>query len=124
MQKLFFLSFFMLFAQCTKAQQITVGPHLTDSLQQQIGAVDLRLDHVQHNLGKASQKMKYGILVASLGYSVTIAGGQMLGGKNNNLGEALLYTGGGIGLAGTFLLFDSFRFMRKASRQPTPKKLY
>jgi len=126
MRNLLFLCAFLLVAPFSATAQNTDAriAYPPDSLQQQVADLHLRLNHVQDNLGKASNKMKYGILVASIGYSVTIAGGQLLGGKNGELGEALLYTGGGIGLAGTVLLFDAFRFMKKASKRPKSKKLY
>jgi len=100
------------FAQYTPEQNI-------DSLKNAIMQLDQKVNLVQYNLMKSHSKLKNGILIATLGYSVTIAGGLMLGGENNDLGTALLYTGGGIGLAGGFLIFDSFRFYKKAGNVKT-----
>lgn len=73
------------------------------------------VDDIQHNLDKTRQRFKLGVGLAALGYTVTIAGGLMLGGDNADTGEVLLYTGGAIGLTGTLLLVDSFKFLRGAS---------
>jgi len=46
----------------------------------------------------------------------------MLGGKNDDLGTGLLIAGGAIGIGGTFILADSFKYLGRASkrkRQPS-----
>ncbi len=86
-----------------------------DSLKYEILKLQTEVNTIQLNLGKAHSRFKKGMLVATIGYSVTIAGGQMLGRKNDDLGKVLLYTGGAIGIGGTFMLLDSFKFLSKAA---------
>lgn len=75
------------------------------------------LDHVQLNLGRSEKRFKNGIAVATLGYTVTIAGGLMLGRKQDDLGKVLLVTGGVTGITGTILMVDAFKFLGRASRR-------
>ncbi len=95
----------------TLAQQVGNA----DSLKQEILKLKTDVNTIQLNLNNAHSRFKRGMLVATIGYSVTIAGGQMLGRKNDDLGKVLLYTGGAIGIGGTFMLLDSFKFLSKAS---------
>lgn len=78
------------------------------------------VDHIQFNLGKSEKRFKTGITVATLGYSVTIAGGLMLGRKRDELGKVLLVTGGITGITGTILMVDAFKFLGRASRKRSP----
>ena len=80
-------------------------------------SLQANVDNIQLNLGKSERRFKTGIAVATLGYSVTIAGGLMLGRKHDDLGKALLVTGGAAGITGTFLLVDAFKFLGRASRK-------
>jgi hypothetical protein len=84
--------------------------------------INLRADvnNIQLNLGKSEKRFKKGILVSTIGYSVTIAGGLMLGRKQDDLGKVLLVTGGATGITGTFLLVDAFKFLGRASRKKHP----
>jgi len=75
------------------------------------------VDNIQLNLAKAENKFKRGIAMATLGYSVTIAGGLMLGRKNDDLGKALLISGGVVGITGTILMVDAFKYLGRASRK-------
>ncbi|WP_332914040.1 hypothetical protein [Algoriphagus boritolerans] len=70
--------------------------------------LDQELYDVQLNLHKAQNQLQTGILVATLGYTVTIIGGQLLG-TNPNVGETLLYVGGATGIVGTAILFKGFK---------------
>jgi hypothetical protein len=114
--KIYFLSIFLfsMFLQHTVvAQQSPIPPDI-ESLKQEILQLRNDIDLVQMNLGKSHQRFKVGIAAATLGYTVTIVGGLMLGRENDQLGQALLVTGGAIGLTGTFLLVDSFKFLGRA----------
>jgi hypothetical protein len=79
-----------------------------DSLKRAIFQLDQELYDVQLNLHKAQNQLQTGILVATLGYTVTIIGGQLLG-TNPKLGETLLYVGGATGIVGTVILFKGFK---------------
>lgn len=84
--------------------------------------LSLRADvaNVQVNLARSEKRFKRGIVVATLGYSVTIAGGLMLGRKRDELGKGLLIAGGVTGVTGTILMVDAFKFLGRASRKQSP----
>lgn len=89
-----------------------------DTLKQQILAIKTDVDEMKFNLQMGRKRLQQGIIVATLGYSITIAGGLILG-RNDDLGKALLVTGGLTGITGTFLLVDGFRYIGQASRPRT-----
>lgn len=91
-----------------------------DSLKYQIRELQTNQKHVQLNLGKAESQFKKGIIVSTIGYSVVITGGLMLGGSNDDLGTGLLIAGGAIGVGGTFILVDSFKYLGRASKRKKP----
>ncbi|MDN5212251.1 hypothetical protein QQ020_09330 [Fulvivirgaceae bacterium BMA12] len=95
-----------------------------DSLKNEIIKLRTDVNQIQLNLGKSHKQFKKGMILATIGYSVTIAGGLMLGRKNDDLGKALLVTGGAAGMGGTFILLDSFKFLGLAAgkQAPTRKK--
>ena len=97
--------------------QINAQDFPVDSLRYQVQLLENNQQHIQLNLGKAEKQFKKGILISTIGYSVTIAGGLMLGGKNDELGTGLLVAGGAIGIAGTFILVDSFKYLGRASNR-------
>ena len=99
--------------------QINAQDFTVDSLKYQVQLLENNQQHIQLNLGKAEKQFKKGILISTIGYSVTIAGGLMLGGKNDELGTGLLVAGGAIGIAGTFILVDSFKYLGRASNPKT-----
>lgn len=79
-----------------------------DSLKRAMIQMDQELYQVQLNLHNSQKQLQTGILVATLGYTVTIIGGQLLGTKPE-LGETLLYVGGATGIVGTVVLFKGFK---------------
>ncbi|MFC3414973.1 hypothetical protein [Algoriphagus hitonicola] len=89
-----------------------------DSLKQTILQFDEDLYQVELNLHQSQKQLKTGIFIATVGYTVTIVGGQLLG-RNPSLGETLLYAGGATGIVGTFVLVDGFKkiSLRKPSRR-------
>lgn len=95
------------------------GQQQTDltELKQEILLLNQNVETIQLNLGKAENKFKRGIGLATLGYSVTIAGGLMLGRKNDDLGKVLLVSGGVMGITGTILMVDAFKFLGRASKR-------
>jgi hypothetical protein len=86
-----------------------------DLLRQQVLQLQQDVDRIELNLGLAQTKFQRGIALATIGYSVTIAGGLMLGRSNDKLGQGLLVAGGATGITGTFLLVDSFKYLGRAS---------
>jgi hypothetical protein len=86
-------------------------------LKDELLALRADVNTIQLNLGKSERRFKTGIAVATLGYSITIAGGLMLGRKHDELGKALLITGGATGITGTFLMVDAFKFLGRAARR-------
>lgn len=87
-------------------QSLTFNP--TDTLTRSVVQLQNDLYQVELNLHKAQKDLKVGILVATIGYSVTILGGQLLG-ENPDVGRGLLYVGGATGIAGTFFLVRGFK---------------
>ncbi len=104
----------------TTSQAQTLIPE--DSLRQQVLRLQQDMDRVKVNLGQAQAKFQRGIALATIGYSVTIAGGLMLGRSNDKLGQGLLIAGGATGITGTFLLVDSFKYLGRASGMPQKRR--
>lgn len=82
-----------------------------DALKKEILQLRNDVDHIQLNLQTSQNKFKRGIAVATIGYTVTIAGGLMLGRKNDDLGKGLLIAGGATGITGTILMVDAFKYL-------------
>lgn len=91
-----------------------------EELKKEILELQMDVNTVQFNLTKSHQKFKRGILAATIGYSVTITGGLMLGRKNDDLGQALLIAGGVTGVTGTVLMVDAFKYLERAGRKNRP----
>lgn len=90
-----------------RAQQQEYSRQELDSLKRAVFHIHQDVEQLQFNLSSSKKTLKTGIFIATLGYTVTIIGGQLLG-TNPELGEALLYTGGAIGIAGTIVLVKGF----------------
>ncbi|GAB4229547.1 MAG: hypothetical protein Tsb0034_01160 [Ekhidna sp.] len=88
-----------------------IGQTSYDSLKQQILSLETRVDKVELNLEQSKNKFKSGILIATIGYTTTIAGGLMLGRSNDQMGQALLVAGGVTGVIGTYKLVDAFSYL-------------
>lgn len=110
----FFLVALLLLPLLAKAQQ---SPATEEELKKQILELNERMDQVQLNLVTSEKKFKRGILVATIGYSLTITGGLMLGRSNDQLGQVLLVAGGATGAVGTVLMIDSFKYLGRAGRR-------
>ena len=96
------------------AQEVKQGD--LDSLKQQILKLNTEIDQIQLNLETSQKKFQKGILVATIGYSVTIAGGLMLGRKYDDAGKVLLVTGGVTGITGTFMMVDAFKYLNRKQK--------
>ncbi len=87
------------------------------SIEDQILALQADVDDIKLNLNLSESKFKRGIATATIGYTVTIAGGLMLGRKNDELGKALLVTGGVTGITGTILMVDAFKYLGRIGKR-------
>jgi hypothetical protein len=97
----------LLFAYLSASAQSSGFPSI-DSLKRAVIELEQDVYEVKLNLHKSQQQLKTGILVATIGYTVTIIGGQLLG-TEPQLGKTLLYVGGATGIAGTFILVKGFK---------------
>ncbi|MFT6867742.1 MAG: hypothetical protein ACJA08_002586 [Cyclobacteriaceae bacterium] len=91
-----------------------------DSLKMELMSIANEVDAIDLRMKKTQKRFQSGILVSTLGYSITIAGGLMLGRENDKFGQALLVTGGATGTLGTYFLLDSFNEL--AGRKKRRKK--
>lgn len=110
MKKIVFILFVGVIANQTWAQTPI------DSLKREILSLQADVESIHLNLEKSKSKFQRGILVATIGYTVTIAGGLMLGRENDDVGQVLLVAGGVTGITGTFMLVDSFKFLGRTRR--------
>lgn len=90
-----------------------------DSLKQQVMSLQADVDYIKLNLNKSKKRFNQGMIVATIGYTVTIAGGLILS-ENQDLGKGLLYTGGAIGVAGTAILLNGFKIIGLAGSKTRP----
>jgi len=88
-----------------------------EELKKEILQLKTDVQTIQVNLSIGEKKFKRGIFVATLGYSVTIAGGLMLGRKNDDLGKVLLVGGGITGITGTAMMLDAFKYLGRAGKE-------
>lgn len=95
-----------------KAQQATRQL----SIEEQILALQTDVNDIKINLNLSEKKFKRGIATATIGYTVTIAGGLMLGRKNDELGKVLLVAGGVTGITGTILMVDAFKYLGRIGK--------
>ncbi len=87
-----------------------------EALRKEILELRADVENIQINLVTGEKKFKQGIFVATLGYSITIAGGLMLGRANDDLGKVLLVTGGATGITGTAMMLDAFKYLGRAGK--------
>ena len=93
-----------------------------DSLKREILALKTEMRNLELDMATGEKKFKRGILVATIGYSVTIAGGLMLGRKYDDVGKVLLVTGGTTGIIGTAMMLDSFKYLGNSYRRNQHKQ--
>jgi hypothetical protein len=75
------------------------------------------VENIQLNLSQSEKKFKRGIAVATVGYTMVIAGGLMLGRENDDLGKGLLIAGGVTGITGTIMMVDAFKYLGRAGKK-------
>ncbi|MEL7148623.1 MAG: hypothetical protein AAFO69_19770 [Bacteroidota bacterium] len=109
----------ILLSVCTYGQS-------ADSLKHQIRQLEIKVQDIDLRMNDANKQFKTGVLVSTLGYTVTIAGGLMLGRENDSLGQTLLVIGGATGITGTYLLMDSFNVLagKRKKRRKKAASLY
>lgn len=112
-----FLTLFFLAGICSEGFPQQFAPTPGDTLRPSLLQLQQDLYQVELNLHKAQKDLKVGILVATIGYSVTILGGQLLG-ENPDLGRSLLYVGGATGIGGTFFLVRGFKKISLGAPRP------
>ncbi|WP_424963472.1 hypothetical protein [Ekhidna sp.] len=96
-------------------------PSSYDSLKNRIMKLEAGVNEINLNLEQSQRKFQSGILIATLGYTTTIAGGLMLGRENDEAGQALLVAGGITGVIGTYKMVDAFRFLTgRKKKKPKP----
>ncbi len=88
-----------------------------DSLKREILSIKADVESIHLNLETSKSKFQRGIFIATLGYTITIAGGLMLGRENDDLGQVLLVTGGVTGVIGTYMLVDAFKYLGRTRRK-------
>lgn len=88
-----------------------------DSLKNEILDIQADVEAINLNLEQSKSKFQRSILVATIGYSITIAGGLMLGRENDTLGQVLLITGGVTGITGTYMMVDAFKYLGRTRRE-------
>lgn len=88
-----------------------------DSLKQEILSLKTDVEDIKLNLATGEKRFKRGIFVATLGYSTVITGGLMLGRKRDELGKGLLVAGGAMGVVGTVLMVDSFKYLGRPAKK-------
>jgi len=110
MMRVKFIILFLFFAQYVVAQEKSQQAQINE-LKQEILDMRIEVTEMQQNLELSRSKFKKGLLVATIGYAVTITGGLMLGRKNDDLGKGLLVVGGATGVTGTVMMVDAFNFL-------------
>ena len=94
-------SCFILLAVFSTSTQTGNSPSL-DSLMRAVIELEQDVYEVKLNLAQSQQQLKTGILVATICYTITIIGGQLLG-SEPQLGKTLLYVGGATGICSKLL---------------------
>lgn len=88
-----------------------------EQLKKEILLLRADVENIQVNLVQSQNKFKRGIGVATIGYTVTIIGGLMLGRENDDLGKVLLISGGVTGITGTIMMVDAFKYLGRAGKK-------
>lgn len=88
-----------------------------EELKKEILLLQADVENIQVNLTESEQKFKRGIAVATIGYTMVIAGGLMLGREKDDLGKGLLIAGGVTGITGTIMMVDAFKYLGRAGKK-------
>lgn len=99
---------------CSFAQTETKD---VEELKKEILLLQTDVENIQVNLTQSENKFKRGIAVSTIGYTMVIVGGLMLGRENDDLGKGLLIAGGVTGITGTIMMVDAFKYLGRAGRK-------
>lgn len=88
-----------------------------EELKKEILLLRADVENIQLNLSQSERKFKRGIAVATIGYTMVIAGGLMLGREKDDLGKGLLIAGGVTGITGTIMMVDAFKYLGRAGKK-------
>ena len=88
-----------------------------EELKKEILLLRADVENIQLNLSQSERKFKRGIAVATIGYTMVIAGGLMLGREKDDLGKGLLIAGGVTGVTGTIMMVDAFKYLGRAGKK-------
>lgn len=109
-----FLLLLLIFPAFSYAQTETKD---VEELKKEILLLRADVDNIQLNLSQSERKFKRGIAVATVGYTMVIAGGLMLGREKDDLGKGLLIAGGVTGITGTIMMVDAFKYLGRAGKK-------
>jgi hypothetical protein len=109
----------LLFFQTTASGQTRAD---FDSLKREVLLLRTEVAEFNWQVSQSQKKLRNGIITSTIGYTVTIAGGLMLGRQNDKLGQALLIAGGATGATGTAMMIASLKIRDKKKRRTTPAK--
>ncbi len=88
-----------------------------EELKKEILLLRADVENIQLNLSQSERKFKRGIAVATIGYTMVIASGLMLGREKDDLGKGLLIAGGVTGVTGTIMMVDAFKYLGRAGKK-------
>lgn len=98
---------FTAIVSCLGTQSFAQQVSQADSLKSELLALKTEVERLNLRVYTSQKRLKNGIIVSALGYSVTIAGGLMLGRENDAIGQVLLVAGGAMGVTGTGIMIYS-----------------
>lgn len=115
--RIFFLIFFLFTSLVSFGQQSPYEGDIED-LKKEILSLKSQQQNTLQYMDKYRKRFNLGLIMATIGYTTVVAGGQLLGGSNDDLGSAMLYVGGALGITGTVIMIDAGKFMKRATNPP------
>lgn len=118
MRNLFLFLLITLFTPLFSHAQQSPYQGEVEDLKKEILSLKSQQEVTLQYLDKYRKRFNFGLIMATIGYTTVVAGGQLLGGSNDDLGRGMLYVGGALGIAGTVVLIDAGKFMKRATNPP------
>ncbi len=119
MKYMFFLTIALFFVLNQASGQSTAD---FDSLRKEVLLLKTEVQEFNWQVSQSQKKLRNGIITSTIGYTITIAGGLMLGRQNDQLGQGLLIAGGATGATGTAMMIASLKIKdRKKQRNRSAK---